>query len=607
MTTPLQRKIYLSRFLSPEALVLQDKLWACNNKQVTLEWDKFINPHRYDKTLEERTQLDKLKAMRVLCQIDRVYLMSQILCYEDRDSRLKEILTNDWLYKMCRMVEKDPDGKLDLWARSHFKSTIITKGGVIQEHLINPKLKIVIITFNVSFVKEQIFNYIKGVYERNELLKTHLFPDIFYQDPEKQAPHGKWVTDAIWLKANNASEPSLDFCSILKLNTGRHYNLRVYDDVITTESTVSPETINKFNMAISDSKNIGTKGGGPLVYNREWYIGTRYHQNDSYQYLIDRKAITPRIFPATENGRKDGRPVFLTKEQWATELLEPDYIIACQMLQNPTGAGATMFKPEYLKPYMQVPRNVNIFILVDSATSKNKRADYTSICVIGMDNRGTKYLLDGIRDKIEFDKIWLHLKHFYTKYSNQIDDDSNYCVSVGYEKAAASRDIELLKSKQNQENFHFDYQILSFPGEGPRSKQDRVRRMTSDFKQGKIKIPYMVWRDGLYYEWNIVKNSKEEDFYEIKYLELHQKDVDAMERRRAMQVNKSFELEPLEKVGEFEDLKYDYTEEFINEVKSYPSGKHDDILDSFSRIYDMDISSVIGGIINRQHVFPEFM
>ena len=79
MTTPIQRKLYLSRFISPEALTLQDKLWACNNKQVTLEWDKFINPHRYDITLEERSQLDKLKAMRVLCQIDRVYLMSQIL------------------------------------------------------------------------------------------------------------------------------------------------------------------------------------------------------------------------------------------------------------------------------------------------------------------------------------------------------------------------------------------------------------------------------------------------------------------------------------------------------------------------------------------------
>lgn len=605
--TPAGRKAYLAKFLSAEALAFQDYLWSLDNKQVIVAWDKFINPHKYDSSKKEYTQLEKFQAMRTLCQIDRVYLMSQILCYDDRDSRLREVLTNNWLYSRCREVEKDPDGKLDLWARGHFKSTIITKGGIIQEHLINPKLKVVVITFNVTFVKEQIFQYIKSVYETNILLKDFLFPDIFYQDPEKQAPNGKWVSDAIWLKANKASEPSLDFCSILKLNTGRHYNLRVYDDAITVESVTSRETIDKFNKAISDSKNIGTKGaGGPMVFNREWFIGTRYHRDDSYQKLIDQRLVIPRIYPATHNGKKDGRPVFLSKEEWEKELLEDDYVIACQQLQNPTGAGVSMFKVDYLRPYFQIPRNVNIFILVDSATSKNKRADYTSIAVIGMDNRGTKYILDGIRDKIEFDKIWNHLKYFYSKYTNMIDEESMCGVYVGYEKAAATRDIELLKSKQNSEQFYFDYQILTFPGEGQRSKADRIRRLTADFKQGKIKIPHIIWRDGLYYTWQLVKNPVENE-YELRYFEINEKDLLAIEKKRALMFGqRSFEVEPLEKLADWDDAKYDYTEEFINELKYYPLGKHDDILDSISRIYDMEIGDLITVNHDRTAIFPEF-
>jgi predicted phage terminase large subunit-like protein len=407
--------------------------------------------------------------LKALALADLFFLLRHLLNRPD--------IEHPWLYERCREVAAAPDGRLDLWARGHYKSTIITFALTIQDLLNNPELTVGIFSHTRPIAKSFLRQIMREL-ENNQLLKD-LFPEVLWDNPRRQAP--KWSEDdgVILKRAGNPKEASLEAWGLVDGQpTGRHYALRVYDDVVTRESVTTPEMIAKVTEAWELSLNLGAAGG------RARYIGTRYHAADAYQVIMERGAAIPRLHPATVDGSPGGAPVLLSREALAEKrrAMGP-YVFGSQMLQNPLADAVQGFREEWLRFYGEgAPgnwREMNRYLLVDPASEKKPGSDYTVIWVLGLAPDHNYYLLDGIRDRLNLTERGERLLALHKKWRP---------ISVGYEKYGQQADIEHILYVQNQRNYRFPIMPLG----GAMPKNDRIRRLIPLFEQARVWLPHKL-------------------------------------------------------------------------------------------------------------------
>lgn len=487
---------------------------------------------------------------------DRYYLLVSILGRVDA--------LHPWIYARCRDVEAAPDGRLDLWARGHYKSTIITFAGSIQEILRDPEITIGIFS-HTRPIGKAFLKQIKRELEANERIKA-LYPDCLWADPAKESP--QWSEDGgiIVRRQGNPKEATIEAWGLVDGQpTSKHFKLRVYDDVVTRESVTTPEQVHKTTDAWELSQNLGSKNG------RVWYIGTRYSFGDSYQTMLDRKALTPRIHPATDDGTLTGTPVFLTPEAWA-ELLRTssEATIACQQLQNPLSGVQKSFDLAWLKRYEVRPRTLNVYVMFDPASSRKKDSDYTAAAVIGVDYDRNKYLLDGLRQKLDLRARWVAISALRKRWLNEPGVQAVY---VGYERYGLQSDLEYFEERMEIEKLAFQIRELAWPREGPGSKTDRIQRLLPDAKSGRFYLPAKT-------------------------------EGETSAQRRAREQGDGYRIaKPIRRRDENGRI-YDLSEVFTEEWRLHPFGSHEDLLDATSRIYDMDYAPPI--IIDESSLEPEW-
>lgn len=427
--------------------------------------------------------------MRALLMGDLFFLMLVGLGRTD--------MNNDFLFSRCREVQASPDGHLDLWAREHYKSTIITVGKTIQDVLRDPEITVGIFSHSRPIAKA-FLRQIKREFEGNALLQE-LFPHI--RPPEKGEKR-TWSEDEgiIVQRQTNPKEATIEAWGLVDGQPiGKHFALLIYDDVVTPESVTTPEMISKTTDAWRVSLNLGAHGG------RRRMIGTRYHAADTYSVILEQGSVSPRIYPATVDGTYDGEPVFLSRAVLAEKRRDMGpFVFACQMLQDPLADKAQGFDAAWFRRLPgEAPAagGMNRYIVVDPASAKKKGSDYTAMWCVGLNTDGNYYILDGIHDRLNLAERARALFDLHRKWQPLL---------VGYERYGMQADIDFMHMEMERQNYRFS--IVELGGQMP--KTDRIRRLVPMFEQGRVFFPN-----------RLLKLSQEQtaydltdDFYRQEYL-----------------------------------------------------------------------------------------
>lgn len=499
------------------------------------------------------------EGVRWLGKNDRFYLLTTLL---HRPDALKP-----WLYARCREVEADPDDHLDLWAREHYKSTIITFAGIIQEIIRDPEITIGIFSHTKPVARKFLIQ-IKTELETNTDL-VYTYPDIFYTEPKKDAPKWSEEKGIVVRRKSNPKEATVEAHGLVDGQpTGAHFLLRVYDDVVTRESVGTPEQVAKTTSAWELSDNLGARGADGK--SRRWHIGTRYSYADTYQAIIEKRVLKQRIYPATDNGLVDGNPVFLSREVWQEKVKTQGLaVLAAQMLQNPAAGAQALFKKDWLRFADIRPATLNVYILADPASSRKKGSDRTAIAVIGVDAARNYYLLDGYHHRMSLSERWAALSGLRKVWMNR---PGVQMVKVGYERYGSTSDIEYFKERMERSRDEFEIVELAWPKDGTASKFDRIQRLEPIFRAGTFYLAAVTQ--------GVTKNQ--------------QRVIDMGQKYRV--------FTPTKRYDENREV-YALNKTLLDEYLVYPFSVHDDFLDAVSRIFDIEAVPPI--LIDERTLEPE--
>lgn len=459
-----------------------------------------VYEHDYEAIMHDvfNGKLDEYETYQELCLKDLWFLVYFALRVTPGN--------HPFVVNCCREVQHGPASHtLDIWARDHFKSTIITKAETIQSILKNPEERICIFSY-ARGIAAAFLRSIKIILEESIFLQK-LFPHILYENPIREAPKWSEYDGLIVKRKGFFTESTIEAAGLIEgMPTSRHYTRRVYDDIITADLVENPDVNDKVIDKFEVSQNLGTDEGIHRV------IGTFYHHNDVLTYIVSKKNAdgTPhyhyRKKPATIDGEPNGMPVLLSQHRLDELKLNPR-TFACQQLLDPTPKAEQKLNPEYLKIIkpIDLPRRLYRMMVIDPAGfNEAKRNDCWAMLVIGVNpvqgefGLSDVYLLDMIIEKMDSSTSQERIVHMYTT--------NGRILKVGVEKVGMGT-MEIHVANALKEAGHMvslengSLEILKSAG---RNKQDRIiNALQKPLNAGKLHILETIpfaYRQRLIYE-----------------------------------------------------------------------------------------------------------
>lgn len=323
---------------------------------------------------------------------------------------------------------------------------------------------------------------------------------------------------------------------------GKGADAFIIDDPIRNREDVESEGKRKFYRSWYSSSVLSRMEGQGLII----LMHQRWHEDDLAGQLLKEEGDQWRriSFPAIIETEEDRQRDYLHRslgEVLVPELHSKEKLLRLKnsMLARdwqsmyqaaPVGSIGEEFVPSMMQHYEQRPDSIrmgmNVYIIVDPANSNDKYSDNTAMVVIGLAEDGNYYILDIVAEKLDLKQRGEKLFELHRRWRP---------ICTYYESYGMGSDIQHIQYVMESENYRFP--IVKLGGQTANRKVDAIRRLTPDMMQGRWWSPHA------------------DDLVRFDH----------------------------------ENQKYHPIKTLFDEMVPFPYGKHDDVLDAVSRIYDIQV------------------
>ncbi len=268
-------------------------------------------------------------------------------------------------------------------------------------------------------------------------------------------------------------------------------------------------------------------------------IMQRLHQEDPTGFLLDEGGMalkwTHLKIPAIQINAKGEEESYWEHKEPIEELIkariDDKYTFYGQYMQEPAPVGNGEFSKDYIQYYDPdcdtfSCKNMNVWILYDPANSKKANADWTAMVVLGLAPDNNYYILDLIRDKLNPTERVNALIKLHRKWNSRCGKPPR----VAIEQYGMMSDEFYIKKAMADENYRFGTVTVA----GKLQKEERIRRLIPIWETLRVYLPdKIMYRD-------------------------------------------------------YKDEVRELVEELIeDELMMFPVGKNDDMIDAWTRIFDV--------------------
>jgi predicted phage terminase large subunit-like protein len=387
-------------------------------------------------------------------------------------------------FDLCSFLEAKSPFKLVLMPRYSFKSSVCTVGLSLYKLASNPNYRILI--YSDASTKAQGFltsikNHIEGKVDNSSF-------GLLY-DWASNGRETKWNESQIVIKGRTSHypEPSVDTGGQETSKVGMHYDLIIFDDIVSDKNVTTKDQMDKTVECYQRALSLLKPGGEVLI------VGTRWHFGDLYGRIIAENAEKQVFSIFVVDGVRDekyGEYCFSDCGLSKTFLDEQrknqgEYTFSCLYRQNPVDSDTAVFKTNLFSFYGDI-KSDDLYITC-ACDPAGEGEDFTAITVVGTDNNLDMHILDIVNKHLQPSEIISEIIRLHYKYTFKM-----FGLEMNFYRGMLRLELDrrIDEERKINENFKLfgmhEFNATSRRGEG---KHNRILGLQPYHERGALKFP----------------------------------------------------------------------------------------------------------------------